>query len=57
MIKYSQERISFGLAEKSFRKCGISNSLDGSEGDFIQYSDDSSTSPADDNDSDKSSGE
>jgi hypothetical protein len=28
------------LVENSFKKCGISNSHDGSENDFIWYSDD-----------------
>jgi hypothetical protein len=34
--------------EKNFKKCGISNSLDGSEDDFIRYSDDNHVSSADD---------
>jgi hypothetical protein len=51
-------RISLGLEEKSFKKCGISNSLDGSEDNLIWYSDDDHVSSSDDNnDNDESNGE
>jgi hypothetical protein len=36
--KNAWEHISPGSAEKSFKKCGISNSLDESEDDFFWYS-------------------
>jgi hypothetical protein len=49
------ECISPRLVEK-FKKCSISNSLDGSEDDFIHYSDDCVSSTEDDDD-DKSSEE
>jgi hypothetical protein len=39
-MKDAWECISPGLVEKSFKKCGTSNSLDGSDGDFTWYSDD-----------------
>jgi hypothetical protein len=37
--------------EMSFKKCGISNSLDESEGDFIRYSGYNYVSSADDDES------
>jgi hypothetical protein len=39
-MKDALECISPGLVEKGFKKCGISNSFDGLEGDFIRYSND-----------------
>jgi hypothetical protein len=48
-IKEAWERISPKLVGKNFKKCGISNSLDGSEDNFILYSDDNCLS-FDDND-------
>jgi hypothetical protein len=42
------------LIEKSFKNCGISNKLDGTEDDYLWDSDPSHTSSVDDND-DKSS--
>jgi hypothetical protein len=46
-IKDAWERISPGLVKMSFKKCSISNSLDGSEDNFIRYSDDDCVSSAD----------
>jgi hypothetical protein len=56
-IKGVWERISPRLVEKSFKKCGTWNSLDGSEDDFFQYSDDYVSSADRDNSDDESSGE
>jgi hypothetical protein len=47
------------LVEKSFNKCGISNTLGVSEDDFIWYSDDDCVSSDDDDEDedDESNGE
>jgi hypothetical protein len=57
-LKDMWEHISPILIEKSFKKCGISNSLDVPEDDFIWYSDDDCVSSAGaDDDDGESNGE
>jgi hypothetical protein len=50
-------RISPALIEKSFKKCGISNKLDGMEDDYLWDSDPVHASSVDNDDDDESSRE
>ena len=53
-IKYAWDEISPELVEKSFKKCSISNSFDGTEEEFIWESVDDRVSSDDDGNNDES---
>jgi hypothetical protein len=53
-IREAWARISPTLMEKSFKKCGISNKLDGMEDDYLWDSDPNHVSSVDDDDDESS---